>query len=123
MKKIERMKCKPCEGGVEPMKHDEVKSLLKDFANWRFIEGRMIKKEYTCRDFVSAIGLVNEIALIAENDGHHPDIKIHQWNKVTIQLWTHAIGGLSMNDFILASKIDRITINNNNIISKTYSRK
>ncbi len=66
-----------------------------------------IKKEFKFEDFVRAMEFVNKIAVIAEEEGHHPDIAIH-YNKVDITLWTHFINGLSINDFIIAAKIDNI---------------
>jgi len=68
-------------------------------------KGQKISKEFKFKDFIGAINFVNYIAEIAESEGHHPDIKIN-YNKVLLELWTHAIGGLSENDFIVAAKID-----------------
>ncbi len=98
--------CVPCEGGVEPLNPEEVStylSLLK--TPWKVEEGKKIEHKYKFKDFKEAMGFVNKVADIAEEQGHHPEIEI-SYNKVEIELTTHAIGGLSVNDFILASKIE-----------------
>ena len=98
--------CVPCEGGTEPMEKAEVAkylTLLK--SSWAVIDDKIIEKKYTFKDFKEAMEFVNKIAMIAEEQGHHPDIYI-SYNKVVIKLTTHAIGGLSTNDFIVASKIE-----------------
>lgn len=74
---------------------------------WDVFENEKIKKEFVFADFKEAIEFINKVADIAEEEGHHPDIHIF-YNKVMIELWTHEIGGLSENDFILASKIEKI---------------
>jgi 4a-hydroxytetrahydrobiopterin dehydratase len=65
-------------------------------------------REVTCKDFATVLGLINEIGKIAESQGHHPNLYLHDYNKLRIELSTHAIGGLSMNDFILAVQIDEV---------------
>ncbi len=109
-------KCVPCEGGVPPLNHEEVQNLMMQVPGWNLSEeesenlkkfgmGAKISKEYKFKDFIGAVNFVNNVAEIAESEGHHPDIKIN-YNKVTLELSTHAIGGLSENDFIVAAKID-----------------
>jgi len=103
-----KKKCVPCEGGVQPMRGDEIKiyiSYLK--SEWQVQEGKKITKQFMFKDFKESIRFVNNIAEIAESEGHHPDIKV-SYNIVKICLWTHAIGGLSVNDFIVARKIEEI---------------
>lgn len=114
-------KCLPCEGGVPPLSHEEITGLMGQVSGWSLFEesnpnlnktgmGAKISKEYKFQDFIGAINFVNNVAELAESEGHHPDIKIN-YNKVTLELSTHAVGGLSENDFILAAKVDanRIT--------------
>jgi 4a-hydroxytetrahydrobiopterin dehydratase len=97
-------KCVPCEGGVEPLSVGDTQTLLEQVPGWKLEKGA-IRKEYTFGDFREAIAFVNKVADIAEKEGHHPDIMI--WYRiVTLVLTTHAIGGLSINDFVLARKID-----------------
>lgn len=85
----------------------EIKDRLSQLKNWEFIESQKITKEFKFNDFVKAMEFVNKVADIAEKEGHHPDISIH-YNKVEIVLWSHFIKGLSINDFIIAAKIDKI---------------
>ena len=97
-------KCVPCEGGVPPLGPREVRDFLDRLPGWT-LRDEKIRRRFEFRDFAEAMAFVNRVAGIAETEGHHPDIAIH-WNQVDIVLWTHAIGGLSQNDFIMAAKID-----------------
>lgn len=99
-------RCVSCEGGTPPLSKTEAENLLKEVSNWK-LEGKMIRKQFKFKNFVEAMKFVNKVAEIAESEGHHPDMKI-SWNKVTLELWTHSIGGLSENDFIVAAKVDAI---------------
>ena len=101
-------KCLPCEGGVSKLTAQEVLQFLSQLTEWRS-ENDKLFKTYRFENFVKAMQFVNQMAEIAEQEGHHPDFTVH-YNQVDVVLWTHAIDGLSDNDFILASKIDRITI-------------
>lgn len=107
MEKLTQKKCVPCEGGVEPLTAEEVQRYLGAVSGWR-LEGKEIRKEYVFGNFAEALRFVNQVGAIAEAEGHHPDIFLHDWKHVEIRLWTHAIGGLHLNDFILASKIDEM---------------
>lgn len=100
-------KCIPCEAGTPPLSADQVQSYLGQVQGWELQEGVKIKKEFRFKDFKSAIQFVDGVAECAEQEGHHPGILI-TYNKVKITLSTHAIGGLSENDFILAAKIDAL---------------
>lgn len=101
---LAEQKCIPCEGGVEPLTKEQAETLLAQVQGWKLDKGT-IRKEFTFKDFREAIVFVNKVADIAEHEGHHPDIMI--WYRVvTLVLTTHAIGGLSINDFVLASKVD-----------------
>lgn len=106
MEELSQKKCKPCEGGTSPMSEDEAKQMLGQVEGWT-LEGNKIRKDFKLKDFSEALGFVNKIGEVAEKEGHHPDIQIHSYNQVTVTTTTHAIGGLSENDFILASKIDK----------------
>ena len=107
---LTRKKCKPCEGGTKPFTRKESQKYLKFTQGWS-LKGSIISKEIKFKDFGSAMKFINKAACIAESEGHHPDIYLHDWNKVKFILSTHAINGLSINDFILASKINRIKNN------------
>jgi len=101
-----KKKCVPCEGGVDPIDRAGAQKYLMQVPGWNLSEdAKKISKEYKFQDFIGAINFVNNVAEIAESENHHPDIKIN-YNKVLLELSTHAIGGLSENDFILAAKID-----------------
>jgi 4a-hydroxytetrahydrobiopterin dehydratase len=111
MKKIAEMslhqkKCKACEGGTPPLNIEASKRLLNQLKGWNFVDSA-IEREFKFKNFMEAIDFVNALAELAESEGHHPDIYI-SWNRVKLTLTTHAIKGLSINDFILAAKIDRL---------------
>jgi len=101
-------KCAPCDGGVQPLNEEEVAKLLPEVKDWQVLENKKISKKFKFKDFVEAIGFINNIVPIAEEEGHHPDFEVH-YNRVTVILWTHVIKGLSKNDFIMAAKIDSIS--------------
>lgn len=105
---LTQKKCIPCEEGTAAISREQASKLLKETPGWTLnIEAIKITKEFTFKDFVEAIDFVNKVAKIAEAEGHHPDIHIF-YNKVAFDLWTHSIGGLSENDFIVAAKIDKL---------------
>ena len=101
-------KCIPCEGGTAPLTIEEVSVLLPQVPDWN-VSGdvKHLSKQYAFKDFANAMAFANKIAAIAEAEGHHPDLTV-SWGKVGVDLSTHAIGGLSENDFILAAKIEAI---------------
>jgi len=100
-------KCVPCEGGVQPLGADEIAKYLSEIHGWKNIENKKIRKEFVLPNFLKTIAFVDKIALLAENEGHHPDMII-SYNNLAIEIFTHAVGGLSENDFILAAKIDEL---------------
>ncbi len=96
-----------CEGGVAAYSKDEAEILLKQILGWSLLDdGKSISKKYSFKNFKEALAFVNKVGDIAENEGHHPDIHLTDYKYVAINLSTHAVGGLSQNDFILAAKID-----------------
>jgi 4a-hydroxytetrahydrobiopterin dehydratase len=104
-------KCKPCEGGVPRYSTEEAAEQLKQLTGWRLThDGQRIRKDWKVKDFMSGLRFFNRCAELAEADGHHPDLHIEGYRNVAVELWTHAIGGLSENDFILAAKIDELPI-------------
>ncbi|MCA9232173.1 MAG: 4a-hydroxytetrahydrobiopterin dehydratase [Planctomycetales bacterium] len=104
-------KCLPCEGGVDPYPLDAAQQQLQQLAGWTLThDGQRIRKEWKVKNFMAGLEFFNRCAEIAERDGHHPDLHIEGYRNVTVELWTHAIGGLSENDFILAAKIDQLPI-------------
>jgi 4a-hydroxytetrahydrobiopterin dehydratase len=106
---LSEKKCIPCEGGIEPFNKKEIskyKKLIKD--DWQVTTGNdKIFKEYLFVNYKHTMEFVNKVANLAEEEGHHPDLHVY-YGRVVIELWTHAINGLSENDFILAAKIDKL---------------
>lgn len=101
-------KCIPCEAGTPPLTETEIKAFLAQLkTTWDVVDGKKIKKQFIFKNFKESMQFVNKVAIVAEEERHHPDIHIF-YSKVTIELWTHAIGGLSENDFIIAAKIEDI---------------
>lgn len=104
-------KCLPCEGGVEPVGYEEAQQQLKNLNGWYLThDGKRIRKDWTVKNFMTGIRFFSEVARVAEEDQHHPDLHLTSYRSVWIELWTHAIGGLSENDFILAAKIDQLPV-------------
>lgn len=104
-------KCLPCEGGVEPYTLEQSQAQLERLPGWHLThDGQRIRKDWTVKNFMAGIAFFNACAEVAEADGHHPDLHIEGYRNVSVELWTHAIGGLSENDFILAAKIDALPI-------------
>jgi 4a-hydroxytetrahydrobiopterin dehydratase len=99
--------CVPCRGGVPPLKASEIAPLAKELQGWQVIEEHHLYKMYSFPDFRTALDFVNRVGNLAEEQGHHPDIKL-AWGKVEITIWTHKIDGLTESDFILAAKIDTL---------------
>lgn len=105
---IAEKKCIPCEGGVDPLSTDGIVEFLKIVPGWVLGEDRKrIKREFEFKDFLDSMMFVQKVATIAETENHHPDIHIF-YNKVNLELYTHAIGGLHENDFIVAAKINEL---------------
>jgi 4a-hydroxytetrahydrobiopterin dehydratase len=105
---LKNKKCIPCEGTEKPFDDQKIAQYRAFLQfDWDIIDGKQIEHEFEFKDFKEAMTFVNKVANIAEEEGHHPDIYIF-YNKVKIQLSTHAIKGLSENDFIMAVKIELI---------------
>jgi 4a-hydroxytetrahydrobiopterin dehydratase len=99
-------KCKPCEGGVAPLKEQEIGNLLKQLDGWAYADGR-INKTYRFKDYYQTMAFVNAAAWISHREDHHPDMLVG-YNQCRVEYVTHAIKGLSENDFICAAKLDRL---------------
>ncbi len=108
MPKLTTQKCTACEGNVKPLTSQGFHPLLQEVPQWKVINGKQIEREFQFRNFKTALAFFNTVAKIAEKEKHHPDLFLHGWNKVRLTLYTHAIGGLSKNDFIVAAKIDKL---------------
>ena len=101
--------CVPCEGGTKPLTRSQAEAYLAQVPGWSLVEGEPMKivRAMKFKDFAQAMAFVNQIGEIAEAEGHHPNFCV-SWNRVQIELFTHAIGGLSENDFIMAAKINEL---------------
>ena len=108
---LRRKKCLPCEGGVDVCSLDLAERQLKELPGWYLThDGQRIRRDWRVKNFMAAMSFFERVAEIAEDDGHHPDLHLEGYRNMSIELWTHAIGGLSENDFILAAKIDEIPV-------------
>ena len=108
MQNILDKKCVPCERGAMPLTAGEIEKYLPEVSGWEVLDNKKIRREFRFKDFKEAVAFINKVADGAENEGHHPDMYLHRWNRVRIELSTHAIHGLSENDFILAAKINTL---------------
>ncbi len=108
---LTKRKCVPCGGGVSPLSRNQISELQKQISpEWKLSEDKnipKIRKTFKFRDFKEAMVFVNKVANLAESEGHHPNIFVY-YNKVELELYTHAIKGLHENDFVLAAKIDSL---------------
>ena len=110
MSDLLKKKCVPCEGGVLPFNISEIHKYQKKVDGWDIVNNKNIfflEKKFTFKNFLESQKFVNEVGKISEEEGHHPDITFG-WGYAKINITTHAIEGLSENDFILAAKIDKI---------------
>jgi 4a-hydroxytetrahydrobiopterin dehydratase len=101
-------RCVPCEGRVSPLPPERVDALLQQICGWKLVEGSRIEKIFKTKAFVDGLDLVNRIGRLAEEENHHPDLLL-RWGRVRVSISTHAAGGLTENDFILAAKIDELS--------------
>ena len=111
MSDLLKKKCAPCEGGVVPFDVSEIHKYQKKVDGWNIVknvkDNFLLEKNFTFKNFKDSQNFVNNVGKISEEEGHHPDI-IFGWGYAKINITTHAIEGLSENDFILAAKIDQI---------------
>ena len=104
-------KCQPCHGDVPPVPWHEAEQLIAMLPGWRITEdGIRIRREWVVKNFMAAVEFFNRVAQLAEDEGHHPDLHLVGYRHVAIELWTHAIGGLSESDFIMAAKINQLPV-------------
>ena len=106
MNELARKKCVPCEGGVEPLDDAQVRPMLKGLQGWER-EGKGIAKTFKFKNYFETMAFVNAAAWISHREDHHPDMLV-RYSECRVSYVTHAIDGLSENDFILASKIDEL---------------
>ena len=105
---LSEKKCIPCEGGIPALTEKQIIELKNYISeDWKIIDNNRITKEFFFVSYRHTIDFVNKVADIAEEEGHHPVMHVY-FGRAVVELWTHSITGLSENDFILASKIDKI---------------
>jgi 4a-hydroxytetrahydrobiopterin dehydratase len=107
---LAEMNCSPCHEGGDPLEAKKLELLLHRVEGWRLAEGSKIEKHFAFPDFATALDFVTDVGRTAEEQGHHPDLHL-SWGEVFVETWTHKVGGLTENDFILAAKIDRLYAN------------
>lgn len=100
-------KCAPCDVGTVKLAPEEIQGLAVELPEWAIADHTKLSRRFTFRDFRAAMVFVNQMAELAEAEGHHPDFSV-RYSVVDVTVWTHDIGGLSENDFILAAKIGRL---------------
>jgi 4a-hydroxytetrahydrobiopterin dehydratase len=108
---LKQMHCRPCEGGVPALEGNEVREHLAAVPQWKLTgDGKRIHREWRVKNFATALDFFRRVGDVAEGENHHPDLHLTGYRNVAIELSTHAIGGLSENDFILAAKIDALPV-------------
>ena len=107
MSELSSKQCVPCRGGVPPLTADEIKPLLNQLQGWEVVDEHHLRKVYRFSNFREALGYVDKVGELAEEQGHHPDI-CFGWGQAEIKIWTHKINGLTESDFILAAKVDEL---------------
>jgi 4a-hydroxytetrahydrobiopterin dehydratase len=109
MSDLTAQRCEPCEGGVAPLTRDEAQALMEQLnEDWSLTEDATeIRRDFHFKGFNKTMGFVNAVAWIANAENHHPDLEVG-WGRCLVRYTTHAIGGLSQNDFICAAKIDAL---------------
>lgn len=104
-------RCVPCEGGIPALSPEQLPSFLPQVPHWRVTaDGKRIRREWVVKNFMTALDFFNRVGAVAESEGHHPDLHVVGYRNVAIEIWTHAVNGLTENDFILAAKIDELPV-------------
>ena len=110
-KQLSGKHCQPCEGGVAALNENEAADFLRKVPRWHLgADRKSIRRQWRVKDFSTALDFFNRIGAVAEAEDHHPDLHVTGYRNVAVELSTHAIGGLSENDFILAAKIDQLPV-------------
>jgi 4a-hydroxytetrahydrobiopterin dehydratase len=108
---LKQKHCRPCEGGVPALGAGEVREHLAAVPQWKLAtDGKRIRREWRVKNFAAALDFFRRVGEVAEGEDHHPDLHLTGYRNVAIELSTHALGGLSENDFILAAKIDALPV-------------
>jgi 4a-hydroxytetrahydrobiopterin dehydratase len=108
---LAQKRCQSCEGGVPPLSTQQIDEMLKLVPAWKLsADGKRIRRDWKVLDFMTGLEFFRKVAAIAEEQDHHPDLHLVGYRNVTIEIWTHAVGGLTENDFILAARIDQVPV-------------
>lgn len=108
---LNKKHCTSCESGAQALNAQQVKELHEQLPQWKLsADGKRLRREWRVRDFLTGLDFFQRVAQIAESEDHHPDLHLAGYRNVTIEIWTHAVGGLTENDFILAAKIDELPV-------------
>jgi 4a-hydroxytetrahydrobiopterin dehydratase len=113
MEKLANQKCIPCRGGLSTLSNEKIRTLKHQVPNWQVKkrEGiNQLERQFKFKNFADALAFTNQTGDLAETEAHHPAI-LTEWGKTTVTWWTHEIGGLHQNDFIMAAKSDQIYLN------------
>lgn len=106
--RLAEQQCIPCRGGVPPLEGEALDALAAELgAEWRVVDEHHLEKHYRFPDFVTALDFVNRVGALAEEQNHHPDLHL-AWGRVTVQIWTHKIDGLTESDFVFAAKTETL---------------
>lgn len=106
--RLARKTCEPCHGGMPTLRPEEIEALHGDLdAGWSVVEAHHLEKSFGFTDFARGLDFVVRVGELAEAEGHHPDLHL-SWDRVVVRIWTHAVDGLTENDFILAAKIEEL---------------
>ena len=97
--------CVPCRGGTPPLKGEEIEGLRRQVSEWEVVEEHHLRRRLRFKNFREALGFVNRVGELAEEQGHHPDV-CFGWGYAELTVWTHKIDGLTESDFIFAAKVD-----------------
>ncbi len=111
IEQLSQKKCLPCEGGIPAYSLTEREAQLAALSGWRLThDGQRIRKDWVVKHFLAGMEFFDAVSQLAEAEQHHPDLHLEGYRNVWIEIWTHAISGLSENDFILAAKIDLLPV-------------
>ncbi len=99
--------CVPCRGGTPPLKGEELDDLRRQVPEWEVVGEHHLRRRFRFKNFREALGFVNRVGELAEEQGHHPDVSFG-WGYAEVTVWTHKIDGLTESDFVFAAKVDRI---------------
>jgi 4a-hydroxytetrahydrobiopterin dehydratase len=109
--KLAIAKCGPCSGKTQPLAPERIRELLAEVPRWKLAaDGKRIARSWRVLDFATGVDFFARIATVADAEDHHPDLHLANYRDVTVELWTHAVGGLTDNDFIMAAKIDALGV-------------